>query len=48
MAAHSNERAQQTGDFHCTACHRTGEKIPPCPCGGHEYESRTNEPGNES
>ena len=38
MAATSGERAQETGDFHCTSCdakvHVTkGDNIPGCTCG---------------
>jgi hypothetical protein len=50
MAAHTGERAEKTGTFHCRGCDETvrvrkGEKIPRCPCGGTTFESRTHEPG---
>jgi hypothetical protein len=53
MAAHAGERAQKTGDFHCAKCSETvhvtkGDKIPKCPNGHSEFESRTGEPGNKS
>ena len=46
MAAQAGERAQKTGDFHCAKCdakvHVTkGDKIPKCPNGHTEFESRT-------
>jgi hypothetical protein len=49
MPAHTGERAEKTGTFHCRGCHqpvrvRKGEKIPECPCGGRTFESRTHEP----
>jgi hypothetical protein len=53
MAAHAGEWAQKTGDFHCAKCdavvHVTkGDKIPKCPNGHSEYESRTGEPDTKS
>ncbi|HLM64015.1 MAG TPA: hypothetical protein VK306_06925 [Acidimicrobiales bacterium] len=53
MTAKTGERAQETGDFHCASCnakvHVTkGDKIPPCPCGKNEFNTRTGEPGNKS
>ena len=49
MPAHSGERAQKTGDFHCATCgekvHVTqGDKIPKCPNGHTESNARTREP----
>jgi hypothetical protein len=45
----SGERAQKTGDFHCSSCggkvHVTkGDKIPKCPNGHSQFGSRRNEP----
>jgi ribosomal protein L37AE/L43A len=53
MAAHAGEKAQKTGDFHCAECDekvhvQEGHKIPKCPNGHTEFESRTKEPGNKS
>jgi ribosomal protein L37AE/L43A len=53
MAAHAGEEAQKTGDFHCAKCSekvhvRRGEKIPKCPNGHTDFETRTGEPGNKS
>jgi predicted RNA-binding Zn-ribbon protein involved in translation (DUF1610 family) len=53
VTAKTGERAQETGDFHCTSCgakvHVTkGDKIPPCPCGKNEFDARTGEPGRKS
>lgn len=53
MAAHAGERARKTGTFHCQSCDsevrvEKGDKIPECPCGGTEYDRRTDEPGNRS
>ncbi len=53
MAAHAGERANKTGDFHCAKCSevvhvKKGDKIPKCPNGHTEFESRTGEPGNKS
>ena len=53
MTAKTGERAQKTGDFHCVSCSETvhvtkGDKIPACPCGKNEFDSRTGEPGNKS
>jgi hypothetical protein len=53
MAAHAGEKAQKTGDFHCATCSekvhvKRGDKIPKCPNGHTEFETRTNEPGNKS
>jgi Zn finger protein HypA/HybF involved in hydrogenase expression len=53
MAAHAGEKAQKTGDFHCAKCHekvhvQQGHKIPKCPNGHSEFETRTKEPGNKS
>jgi hypothetical protein len=50
MPAHTGERAEKTGTFHCRDCEepvrvRKGEKIPECPCGGTTFESRTHERG---
>lgn len=51
MAAHEGERAQRTGHLHCAHCSETvhvteGNKIPKCPNGHSEFESRTGEPGS--
>ena len=53
MAAHAGEKAQKTGDFYCPKCDekvhvKAGDKIPKCPNGHSEYESRRNEPGTKS
>lgn len=53
MVAKTGEKAQKTGDFHCSSCSETvhvkeGDTIPPCPCGKNEFDSRTGEPGNKS
>ncbi len=53
MTAKTGEVAEKTGDFHCSTCGETvhvtsGDKIPPCPCGKNEFDSRTGEPGNKS
>jgi hypothetical protein len=53
MAAHAGETAQKTGDFHCAKCDKkvhvtAGDKIPKCPNGHTEFETRTGEPGNKS
>jgi len=53
MAAHAGEKAQKTGDFHCAKCDgkvhvQQGHKIPKCPNGHSEFETRTKEPGNKS
>jgi ribosomal protein L37AE/L43A len=53
MAAHAGEKAQKTGDFHCAKCDekvhvKQGDKIPKCPNGHSEFETRTKEPGNKS
>jgi hypothetical protein len=50
MPAHSGERAETTGTFHCRGCTeavrvRKGERIPECPCGGTTFDSRTHELG---
>jgi ribosomal protein L37AE/L43A len=52
MSAHAGEKAQKTGTFHCAKCDekvhaKQGEKIPKCPNGHSEFESRTQEPGNK-
>ncbi|WP_301313095.1 zinc ribbon-containing protein [Promicromonospora umidemergens] len=52
MAAHAGERAEKTGDFYCASCdekvHVTaGDKIPTCPNGHKQFETRRNEPGNK-
>jgi hypothetical protein len=52
MVAKSGERAKKTGDFHCAKCgakvHVTGgDKVPKCPNGHTEFETRTGEPGNK-
>lgn len=50
MAAHSGERAQETGDFRCQRCHQTtrvqlGQRIARCPnCGNESFDTRRNEP----
>ncbi len=53
MAAHAGEKAQKTGGFYCA--HRaekvyvtSGDRIPKCPNGHTEFETRRNEPGNKS
>jgi len=51
MVAKAGETAQKTGDFHCAACGakvhvNEGDKIPKCPNGHAEFETRTGEPGN--
>jgi hypothetical protein len=53
MAAHAGEKAQKTGDFHCAKCDakvhvQQGHKIPKCPNGHSEFDTRTKEPGNKS
>jgi Zinc-ribbon containing domain len=53
VAAQAGERAQETGDFHCTKCHAKvhvtkGERIPRCPQGHHEFDSQTDESGRGS
>jgi len=52
MSAKAGETAQKTGDFYCAKCsekvHATkGDRIPKCPNGHSEFESRRNEPGNK-
>jgi predicted RNA-binding Zn-ribbon protein involved in translation (DUF1610 family) len=49
MTAKAGERAQQTGDFYCASCgekvHVTKrDKIPKCPNGHSNFDSRRNEP----
>jgi len=49
MTAKAGERAQKTGDFYCATCgkkvHVTkGDKIPKCPNGHSQFDSRRNEP----
>jgi hypothetical protein len=51
VVAKAGEKAQKTGDFHCATCgekvHVTeGDKIPKCPNGHTEFDTRTGEPGN--
>ena len=53
MAAHAGEKAQKTGVFHCAKCNekvqvKEGDKIPKCPNGHTEFDTRTHEPGNKS
>lgn len=53
MTAKAGEKAQKTGDSHCARYSEKvhvaqGDKIPPCPNGHKEYETRRNEPGNRS
>jgi hypothetical protein len=53
MAAHAGEKAQKTGDFHCAKCDakvhvQQGHRIPKCPNGHSEFDTRTKEPGNKS
>jgi hypothetical protein len=53
MAAHTGERANKTGDFHCAKgsemVHvKQGDKISECPNGHTRFESRTGESGNKS
>lgn len=53
MTAKTGEKAQKTGDFHCASCSEKvhveeGDKIPSCPNGHKEFETRRNEPGNKS
>lgn len=48
MPAHTGDRANETGTFHCRGCHqsvrvRKGTPIPECPCGGTIFDSRTHE-----
>ena len=48
MPAHTGERAQETGTFHCRGCDqgirvKKGARIPECPCGGTTFTSRTHE-----
>jgi hypothetical protein len=48
MPAHTGERAEKTGTFHCRGCEasvrvRKGETIPECPCGGTTFVARTHE-----
>lgn len=48
MPAHTGERAEKAGTFHCRGCDEAvrvneGDKIPECPCGGTTFESRTPE-----
>jgi uncharacterized CHY-type Zn-finger protein len=52
MPAHTGDKAQKTGVFHCAKCDekvsvQEGEKIPKCPNGHTEFNSRTQEPGNK-
>jgi hypothetical protein len=52
VVAKTGEKAQKTGNFHCSGCSETvhvekGEEIPPCPCGKNEFDTRTGEPGNK-
>ena len=49
MTAKAGERAEKTGDFYCATCrekvHVTqGDKIPKCPNGHSEFDTRRNEP----
>ncbi|MGC9382232.1 hypothetical protein [Streptomyces sp. MH13] len=53
MTAEAGEKAQKTGDFYCA--HRSekvhvaqGDKIPSCPNGHKEFETRRNGLGNRS
>jgi uncharacterized Zn finger protein (UPF0148 family) len=52
MTAKAGERAQKTGDFYCATCgkkHVTkGDKIPECPNGHSQFDSRRNEPRAEN
>ncbi len=53
MTAHAGERAEKTGDFHCAKCGEKvyvakGEKIPKCPKGHTEFDSRTGEPDTKT
>jgi len=53
MTAKAGDRAHKTGDFFCASCdqkvHATkGEKIPECPNGHKNFDSRRNEPGTKS
>lgn len=53
MAAHTGEKAQRTGVFHCAKCNekvsvKEGDTIPRCPNGHTEFDTRTDEPGNKS
>jgi hypothetical protein len=48
MSAKAGERAEKTGDFYCACCSEKvhvskGEKIPKCPNGHTEFDSRRNE-----
>jgi hypothetical protein len=52
MAAQAGEKAHKTGDFYCATCNekvhvKEGEKIPKCPNGHSEFDTRRNEPGNK-
>jgi ribosomal protein L37AE/L43A len=52
MTAKAGEKAQKTGDFYCASCDekvhvRQGDKIPECPNGHKNFDSRRNEPGNK-
>ena len=52
MTARTGERAQKNRDYHFASCgekvHVTkGDKIPACPCGKNEFDSRTGEPDNK-
>jgi hypothetical protein len=48
MTAKAGERAEKTGDFFCASCSEKvhvskGDKIPKCPNGHSEFDSRRNE-----
>jgi len=48
MSAHTGERAQKTGTFHCARCRAKvhvvkGDRIPECPNGHREFDERTGE-----
>ncbi|MEV0148362.1 MULTISPECIES: hypothetical protein [unclassified Nonomuraea] len=52
MTAHAGEKAQKSGVFHCATCGekvsvKGGDKIPKCPKGHTEFDTRTHEPGNK-
>jgi ribosomal protein L37AE/L43A len=53
MAAHAGEKAQETGDFRCSRCHRQthvtkGRTIAKCPhCGNSTFDTRYHEPGSK-
>jgi competence CoiA-like predicted nuclease len=53
MTAKAGEKAQKTGDFYCAKCDgkvhvNEGDKIPKCPHGHTEFETRRHEPDTKT